>query len=260
MRNNFTGRSALITGGGSGIGFEIAKALLENDIDNVILVGRNSQKLESAKRNLGLEKADRIHLLSLDVSNIAVMQERISGYLEEISFNVDILINNAGVMCKQLYPLITEDEFDRVMNTNIKAVFFLSQLFSKYMIKNAIKGNILMVASTSSARPALNPYMLSKWAVRGLISGLAKALISYGIVVNGIGPGPTATEMLGKNGSDLYNAKNPSQRYCTAEEIANLATMLVGEAGRMIVGDLVYISGGAATITFDDQSYKLPEF
>lgn len=150
MRNNFTGRSALITGGGSGIGFEIAKALLENDIDNVILVGRNSQKLESAKRNLGLEKADRVHLLSLDVSNIAVMQERISGYLEEISFNVDILINNAGVMCKQLYPLITEDEFDRVMNTNIKAVFFLSQLFSKYMIKNAIKGNILMVASTSS--------------------------------------------------------------------------------------------------------------
>ena len=123
-----------------------------------------------------------------------------------------------------------------------------------------IKGKIINITSIAGIKSGFDPYSVSKWGATCITKGLAKELVHHGIVVNGIGPGPTATEMLGKNGSDLYNAKNPSQRYCTAEEIANLATMLVGEAGRMIVGDLVYISGGAATITFDDQSYKLPEF
>lgn len=66
--------------------------------------------------------------------------------------------------------------------------------------------------------------------------------------------------MLGKDGSDLYNEKNPSKRYCSAEEVADLATHLLSKNGRMIVGELIYISGGAATITFDDQSYRLPQF
>lgn len=258
--DSFSGRSALITGGGSGIGFEIAKSLLKKGIDNVVLVGRNAEKLDAAKTILEKHYEGKVHLLPLDISNVSNMQFVVESYLKEISFKVDILINNAGVMCKQLFPLITEDEFDRVMNTNIKGVFFLSQLFSKYMITNELKGNILMVGSTSSARPALNPYMLSKWSVRGLTSGLAKALIPYGIVVNGIAPGPTATEMLGKDDSNLYNEKNPSKRYCTAEEVAHLATELLSTSGRMIVGELVYISGGAATITYDDQSYRLPSF
>lgn len=260
MKGDFIGRSAIITGGSSGIGFEIAKALLAGNIDNVILISRSTDKLKKAKTSLGLKSADKVHLLSVDISNVDLFLCMLNEYLEKISFKVDILINNAGVMCKQLFPLITEEEYDRVMNTNIKAVFFLSQFFSRYMIKRGIKGNILMVASTSSARPALNPYMLSKWAVRGLTSGLAKALIPYDIVVNGIAPGPTATEMLDKDGKDLYNAKNPSKRYCTAKEVANIASLLVGASGRMIVGELVYISGGAATVTFDDQSYQLPDF
>lgn len=259
MVNDFKGRNAIITGGGSGIGFEIAKQLLDSNIDHVILIGRNGEKLQRAKTNLGPRYDEKIRALSLDISDTENMLKVMNDFLSSLPFKIDILVNNAGVMCQQLFPLITEGEFDRVMNTNIKAVFFLSQLFSKYMISNEIKGNILMVGSTSSARPALNPYMLSKWAVRGLTSGLAKALIPYGIVVNGIAPGPTATEMLGKDGSDLYNEKNPSKRYCSAEEVANLAIQLVGTGGRMIVGDLVYISGGAATITFDDQSYRLPE-
>lgn len=259
MVNDFKGRNAFITGGGSGIGFEIAKQLLIGNIDNVVLIGRNAEKLQKAKVNLGSQYDGKIRTLSLDISNTEDMLNVLNEYLANLPFKVDILVNNAGVMCQQLFPLITEDEFDRVMNTNIKAVFFLSQMFSKYMIRNEIKGNILMVGSTSSARPAINPYMLSKWAIRGLTSGLAKTLIPYGIVVNGIAPGPTATEMLGKDGSDLYNEKNPSKRYCTAEEVASLAIQLVGTSGRMIVGELVYISGGAATITYDDQSYRLPD-
>ena len=259
MVNDFKGRNAIITGAGSGIGFEIAKQLLLGNIENVVIIGRNAEKLQKAKVNLGGQYDGKIRTLSLDISNTEDMLNGLNEYLANLPFKVDILVNNAGVMCQQLFPLITEDEFDRVMNTNLKAVFFLSQLFSKYMIRNEIKGNILMVGSTSSARPAINPYMLSKWAIRGLTSGLAKALIPYGIVVNGIAPGPTATEMLGKDGSDLYNEKNPSKRYCTVEEVASLAIQLVGTSGRMIVGELVYISGGAATITYDDQSYRLPE-
>lgn len=260
MKESFAGRNAIITGGGSGIGFEIAKSFLEENIDNIILIGRNIERLESAKKRLGDCYTNKVKVLSLDIADVDKSEKILTEYLANISFKVDILINNAGVMCGQLFPLITENEFDRVMDINIKGTFFLSQMFAKYMIKNEINGNILMVGSTSSARPALNPYMLSKWAVRGLTSGLAKALIPYGIVVNGVAPGPTATEMLGKDGSELHNEKNPSKRYCTAEEVAKLVTYLVGSNGRMIVGELVYISGGAATITYDDQSYVLPQF
>jgi 3-oxoacyl-[acyl-carrier protein] reductase len=260
MENTFSGRSAIITGGGSGIGYEIAKQLLRKGVDNVILIGRNIDKLNNAKVSLGEQYAEKVRILTLDISDIENTNKMLTEYLDKLSFKVDILINNAGVMCKQLFPLITEEEFNRVMDTNIKGVFFLSQMFSKYMIKNKLKGNILMIGSTSSVRPAINPYMLSKWAIRGLTSGLAKALIPYEIVVNGIGPGPTATEMLGKDESVLYNEKNPSKRYCTVKEVGDLAIHLLGETGRMIVGDFIYISGGAATITFDDQSYKLPQF
>lgn len=261
MNCNFKGRNALITGGSSGIGFKIAESLLTNQVDNVVIIGSNLSKLENAKEKLSNLKLGRVYSINVDLSDISESLIQIDDFLSNLSFEVDILVNNAGVMCSELFPNISMDEYDRVMDINLKASFFLSQYFAKRMIKNQTKGNILMIASSSSNRPAINPYMLSKWAIKGLTTGLAKALIPYNIVVNGIAPGPTATPMLSKSeNDDLFNSKNPAKRYCTTTEVSNLATYLLSDNGKMMIGEVISISGGAGVITFDDQTYKLPEF
>ena len=124
------------------------------------------------------------------------------------------------------------------------------------MIENHINGNILNLASSSSIRPANSAYAISKWGIKGLTLGLAKMLIKHNIVVNGIAPGPTATPMLMKDGDNSISLpQNPSGRYVMPEEIANLAVILVSSMGRMVVGDIIYVTGGAGVITYDDVNY-----
>ena len=92
--------------------------------------------------------------------------------------------------------------------------------------------------------------------MKGLTIGLAKKLIKDGIVVNGLAPGPTATPMLHKDiNDDLYIANNPSERFATPDEIANMAVVLTSSMGRMIVGDTIYMTGGAGVLTVDDIKY-----
>ena len=169
---------------------------------------------------------------------------------------IDILVNNAGVNYKGM-PDAVEDEYDKVMDTNLKGAFFLSQLFGKYFVSNNIKGNILNIASASSLRPANSAYILSKWGLRGLTMGLAKSLGAHGITVNGIAPGPTATPMVLDHEADNMSLDRiPLGRYIMPEEIANMAVFLVSEMGRSILGDIVYMTGGAGLLTYDDVSYS----
>ena len=127
----------------------------------------------------------------------------------------------------------------------------------KYMKENKVEGNILNVGSSSCLRPATSAYTLSKWGIRGLTLGLAKSLAPYGITVNGIAPGPTATPMLLEDSqSNITNNSNPIGRYVLPEEIANMAVVLVSSMGRTIVGDMIYMTGGAGIITYDDINYS----
>ena len=168
---------------------------------------------------------------------------------------IDILVNNAGVLGAS-FPNAQEEEYDAVLDTNLKGVFFLSQLIGKYMKENNIHGNILNIASSSSLRPAASAYTISKWGLRGLTLGLAKSLAPYGIVVNGVAPGPTATPMLIKGDrANITHEKIPAGRYAMPEEIANMALFLVSDMGRMVLGDIVYMTGGAGLLTYDDMTY-----
>ena len=98
--------------------------------------------------------------------------------------------------------------------------------------------------------------MLSKWGIRGLTMGLAKVLIPHGIVVNGVAPGPTSTPMLREDDdSDMPLATNPTGRWGHPVEIANMAVILVSDMSRLIVGDIIYMTGGAGLITQDDINF-----
>lgn len=250
------GRKALITGGTSGIGYAIASAFLRSGA-TVIITGRTKQRLENSVKKLGDENPSakgRITFVVMDNKEVSSFRTLFDSH--PILKETDILVNNAGVLGGDI-SITTEEDYDIILDTNLKGAFFLSQLVSRNMKERGIKGNILNIASSSSLRPATSAYTISKWGIRGLTLGLAKVLAPYGITVNGLAPGPTATPMLifGKI-KDISLENNPTYRYAMPEEIANMAVVLTSGMGRMVVGDIVYMTGGAGLITLDDTYYQ----
>lgn len=251
------GRVAVITGCTSGIGLAIAKAFL-NAGASVVATGRNKDKLDNIVVELSSLAKDgsMVYPYVLDVMDIDGLGKAVADIVSIVpNHKIDILVNNAGLGGA---PAVNESrEYDILMDTNLKSVYFLSKYMAKHMIDNKIEGNILNIVSCACLRPAGSVYGATKWGLRGITEGFAKMLLPHNIVVNGIGPGLTATPFAGKtNNEDLLNEMNPSKRLVTPEEVANIAVVLTSGMGRMIVGDIVYISGGAGVLTCDDIDYN----
>ncbi len=248
------GRCALITGGTSGIGFCIAKAFLDSGA-TVIITSRNDDRLKISCEKLAKLHKDRIFGIILDNTKVCTFEKALQSAKSLVGeCHIDILVNNAGILGGHI-STASVTEYDNVMNTNLRGVFFLSQLFGKYMKENRIEGNILNIASSSSLRPAVSAYTLSKWGIRGLTLGLARAFAPYGITVNGIAPGQTATPMLLKDTSRGLANDTILGRYVLPEEIANMAVVMVSGLGKTILGDIVYMTGGSALVSFEDMDY-----
>lgn len=249
------GRCALITGGTSGIGFCIAKAFLDSGA-TVIITSRNDERLKISCEKLAESYKERIFGIVLDNTKVNTFEQAFQSAISLVGRrHIDILVNNAGILGGDIRTT-SVTEYDNVMNTNLRGVFFLSKLVGKYMKENGIEGNILNIASSSSLRPAVSAYMLSKWGIRGLTLGLARAFAPYGITVNGIAPGPTATPMLLKDTSQGLANDTILGRYALPEEIANMAVFLVSGLGKTIVGDIVYMTGGSALVSFEGIDYS----
>lgn len=238
------GRTALITGGSGGIGYAIADAFLRAG-SKVIISGRNKEKLDEAVSKLSSKGI--ISCVQIDNTEPASFGRILSGIGE-----FDILVNNAGYVGGGSFGSTVESEYDAVLDTNLKGAYFLSQEVSSRWMANGTHGNILNVCSASSLRPGNSPYILSKWGMRSLTIGMAKQLIKHGIVVNGIAPGITDTERFTHGGNNIGKPSNPAGRMVTKEEIANMAVILVSPLCRMVVGDILYMTGGGAITTLDD--------
>lgn len=232
------GKVAMVTGGSGGIGNAIGKKLSEAGAD-VILVGRNEEKL------IAYAKQYSCRYKVVDVCNIKEMDTAVNEIFKKTP--IDILVNAAGTHGSDKFGEVSEKCFDDVLCANVKALYFLSQSVSNLMIDYKIKGHILNVSSASSLKPSWTPYEISKRAVNGITEGFAHKLIKYGIVVNGIAPGPTLTKMI-REDENLAWPWNPSGRLSTPEEIAALALFMVGPQGDSIVGDTFFITGGSGTI------------
>lgn len=235
---------ALITGGNSGIGFGIASSFIKNGA-SVIITGRNEDKLKKACEILGSSS----RYITWDACSVADINNNLEQCISMFG-KIDILVNNAGYHGNQNFLTISENDYDATFDVNLKFVFFLSQAIAKYYIDNSIDGNILNISSAASNKPAWSPYEISKWGVRGFTKGLARELAPNSIVVNGIAPGPCATEMSHWSEGDSLNWPSiPAGRMSLPQELGNLATFLVSDMGRNIIGETVFCDGGSGTLT-----------
>ena len=235
------GKRILITGGGAGIGLAIAKKCLSEGA-SVVITGRNSKKISAVIRELD---SSFIYGVTWDVSDISLIEGKLKECADLLGGNIDIVVNNAGVLLEQRFFSVTEEVWDQTYAVNSKGVFFLSQAVGKEWVESKVRGKIINISSTSAFYGAAVPYGMTKWDIAGLTEGLGKKLAPYGIIVNGIAPGRTATAMLGKESSDnVYDSLTSAKRFGLPEEIAELAAFLMSDAANFIVGRTIVCDGG----------------
>ncbi|BCP58062.1 SDR family oxidoreductase [Streptococcus suis] len=244
VNQSLSGKVAVIIGGSGGIGLSIAKNFNRNGC-KIVLCGTNSEKLKNYIDEF--PKAENVFPMVFDISQMDTISENVQKAFS-IFGDVDILVNSAGVHTENVdFFTITPDEFDRVININIKGVYFVCKEFAKLMRKRpkSSKRHILVISSSRGAEPAWSPYGISKWSLNGFTQGLAQILIPHNIIVNSIAPGSTATEMLGiQEGDNIFSEENGNNRLIMPDEVANVARLLVSPSGDMIVGQTIYVSGG----------------
>lgn len=238
---------ALIVGGTGGIGAAIAEAFIEAGA-KVIISGTKEEKVKNAVEKLG----DCARGIQIDLNKVGGFDNKVSQAISLFPENrIDILVNCAGVHGNQTFGSVSETTYDSVMNTNLKGMFFMTQVVSNYMKEKRIKGHILNVSSAAALKPGYTPYEISKSGVRSFTLGAAAELIPYGIIVNAIAPGPVATAMLGrKEGDTLYTDCIPAKRFATPSEIGQLAVIMVSDMCNLVIGDTFYVSGGSGTIKY----------
>lgn len=243
MDKSLAGKKALITGGGSGIGLGIARQFIGAGA-RVIIAGRTESRLIGACESLG----DQASWIQWDVSKPEESPDIIRAASDRMN-GLDILVNSAGVLTEHdwqdAFFDITVEDWDRLMNTNLKGVFFACQAFARFMIHQERKGHIVNIASEMAFVPNVNAYGISKWGVRGLTEGLGVLLGPKGICVNGIAPGPVCTSMIRwKEGDVNIHPDHPNGRWAEPDEIGKLAVFLAGSQGENIVGQCILTDGG----------------
>lgn len=241
------GKTALITGGGTGIGFAIAAEMADAGA-NIVIVGRREEKLRNAAQKIG--KKCRWH--RFDVTKTEEYDDFFQK-LEEKS-PVDILVNNAGINIKKDYFDFTAEEFDKIMETQAKAPFMLSQTAAKYM-KERKSGCILLISSLASVlgMHEIQAYTVAKSGMKGLARSLARDLGPYGIRVNSLNPGFVYTDMLKntnlKTPGRLEEIQNrtPMRGFAKEKDLGMAAAFLASDAARFITGIDLVVDGGISS-------------
>ncbi len=244
---NLAGRTALVTGSSTGIGFALARGLAGAGA-RVVLNARNAEKLEAAAATLRAEGAT-VHTAAFDVTKGAEVQAAIARLKAEVGA-LDILVNNAGMQLRAPLEDFDEASWHTLMRTNVDSVFLVGQAVARHMIPRR-RGKIINICSVQSelGRPNIAPYTASKGAVKMLTKGMAIDWGQHGIQVNGLGPGYFKTELTqalvdNEQFSGWLIGRTPSRRWGDVEDLVGAAVFLASDASRFVNGHILYVDGG----------------
>lgn len=226
-------KKIIITGGGRGLGFAMAKKFISEGAD-VLIAGRNERTLKASAEEINCK------YLTLDVSNPADFKAFIDNADKKLG-GVNVLVNNAGVSLHEpTFFDVTPETFDKQVYTNFKGAFFLTQEFIKHLKANGSTGNVLFVSSETGDTMDFRPYGFTKVAVNSMVQGLAYLFRKEGIRVNAVAPGITASDMTGvKVDGNLYAGEYATGRYYLPEEVAETAAFLISDASGCVSGQII---------------------
>jgi gluconate 5-dehydrogenase len=244
---DLTGRRALITGSGQGIGYALARGLAQHGA-TVIINGRNAERIHAAANALRAEGAD-IAVSIFDVTDPVAVKAAIDR-VEDEEGAIDILINNAGMQFRTPLEDFPLDQWEKLIQTNISSLFYVGQAVANKMIPRGA-GRIINMASVQSAlaRPGIAPYTATKGAVRNLTSGMATDWAKYGLRVNAIAPGyfktPLNEALVNDAEFSAWLAKRtPVGRWGNVDELVGAAVFLSSDAASFVNGHTLFVDGG----------------
>jgi len=242
---DFRGQVAIVTGGGRGIGKAVAEKLAKMGV-NIVIADINhdeANKVAAALTVLGVKTMG----IKLDVSN----SEEVKKVFEDVrkEFNrIDILVNNAGITRDGLLLRMKEEDWDSVVNINLKSVFLCSKEAIKAMSQQRY-GRIVNISSVAAfmGNPGQANYSASKAGIVGLTKTIAKEYASRGITVNAVAPGfikTAMTDILPENVKEEINKLIPLGRFGTVEDVANAVIFLATPDSGYITGQVIHVNGG----------------
>jgi glucose 1-dehydrogenase len=243
------GKVAIVTGGNSGIGKAVVLELAKQGASIVIDYVSDEQAeldLEKQLRDLG----DQVVGVKADVSSIADLNTLIGTAVSSFG-RIDIMVNNAGIETRSSILDTTEDQYDKVLDINLKSAFFGTQLAAKQMISQGGGGRIINMTSVHEdwPMPGNTPYCLSKGGMRMLTRTAGVELAPHGVLVVGVGPGAVDTPINKATVADpallkKLDAAIPLGRLAEPEEIASVVAFLAGDGASYLTATTIFVDGG----------------
>ncbi|EPE01824.1 SDR family NAD(P)-dependent oxidoreductase [Capnocytophaga sp. oral taxon 336] len=255
---NLNNKNAVITGGSDGIGLGIAKAFAREGA-NLLLIGKDPEKLQRAQQELLSEFGVQVHTLSADLSKTETVTEVVKD-IERLLSTVDILVNNAGLGKFVPFEQVDNSLYDAHFNLNVKAPYFLTQSLLPALVKS--KGNVINISSYFAHRMLPNRATTVYSATKGALNSFTKALAfevgQLGVRVNAIAPGSISTPQFNRNLQALTPEKQaafetmvkeiyPLQHIGTPEDIAKACVFLASDNASWITGTVLAVDGGLTT-------------
>lgn len=243
---DLTGKKALVTGASGGIGEAIAKHLHSAGAE-VVLHGRRAEKLETLKNELG----ERAHVVTASLGEDGAEEQLLKDAADAMG-GIDIIVNNAGLTRDNLAMRLKDEDWDSVLNVNLKSAFKLSKGCLRGMMKNKW-GRIINITSVVgvTGNPGQTNYAASKAGLIGMSKSLAAEVASRGITVNCVAPGFIATDMTDKLDDaqkEKLNATIPMGRMGSADDIAASVLYLASDEAGYMSGQTLHVNGGMAMI------------
>ena len=246
---NLTDKVAIVTGASRGIGEAIAKQL-SNCGAKIILIARNSDQLLAVKETI-ISNGGIAESIAGDVSNLNSISEIVTNTIDKWG-RIDILVNNAGIARDNIIMRMKEDDWDSVMNINLKGSFNGIKSVARPMIKNKA-GRIINITSVIGqiGNAGQSNYAASKAGIMGLTKSMAKELGSRNITVNAVAPGYITTDMtneLNDEEKEQLKSSIPLERLGTPDDVANLVCFLASDEAGYITGQTFNVDGGMVMI------------
>lgn len=239
---------AVVTGASRGIGRAIALELASRGAAVVINYNGSEERAKEVQKEIE-EKGGEAEIRQWNVADFAACEKAVKDIVKTHG-SIDILVNNAGITKDNLLMKMKEEEFDAVIDTNLKGSFNTMRHVARYMLKQK-SGSIINISSVSGVlgNPGQMNYCASKAGVIGMTKSMAREIASRGIRVNAVAPGFIETEMIDQMtdaAKEAGKAQIPFGRYGKTEEIANVVAFLASEKASYITGQVICVDGGMA--------------